>query len=88
MRECLVDSLNVPTVKVAQMVDVDAVAAGRACRIDSPVPSARWDPSVGAGGRDAVRAGVGVRRDRRAGMYSARTSPGGDADGSSSSVRG
>ena len=34
MRECLVDSLNVPTVKVAQMVGVDAVAAtAKACGI-------------------------------------------------------
>ena len=49
-RECLADSLNVPTVKVAQTVGVEAVAAtARACGIRSPTPTTLPSMSLGVG---------------------------------------
>ena len=57
VRECLVDSLNVPTVKVAQMVGVDAVAAtAKACGINSPMKpiGPGLSMSVGAPGSDVT----------------------------------
>ena len=56
VRECLVDSLNVPTVKVAQVVGVEAVAAtARACGIESPMPTTLGlSMSLGAPGADVT----------------------------------